>query len=104
MISCNYVICEIRGYVEPPTRLARLAKTAAFQSRIAEPMAPVLRGGRALPDTCGRQIAVPTEQKPRGFALGEPVMKPLLTLKRGVAAWLLDLTQSGNYPNRLKIV
>ena len=67
-------------------------------------MAPVLRGGKALLGTGGRQIVMPKEQEPTGFASGKPVMKPLLTVKRGAAAWLLDLTQGGNYPNRLKIL
>jgi hypothetical protein len=101
MISCNYVVCEICGYVETPTRLA---KTAAFQSQIAEPMAPAVREGKALLGTGGRQIVMPTEQEITGFAAGKSAMKPLLTLKRGGAARLLDLTQGGNYPNRLKII
>lgn len=32
MISCNYVVYEDRGYVEP---LTLLAKAAAFQDQIA---------------------------------------------------------------------
>ena len=96
MISHNYVVPETRDYVE---LLTRPAKSAAFHGPTGCPEPRAAGRNTALPGTSGQQVALLVAEDLAGSAADELDMRPLLTLRCGVAVPLLDRMEGGKYLN-----